>query len=173
MNNKNEESYYKVFQSFKNIITLEGSKELELISYSTDYEIALSNALERLFPKINHYGCYFHYSFNIGKNIKSKIISKIKKKKFNEYINELDNIKNLKRDLLAIPFIIENNKNIVEEILKKYNDNIYKEFKNYFYNQWNIYIKKNILNYNMANKEERSNSFIENYNKRIKIILSK
>ena len=77
MNNKNEESYYKVFQSFKNIITLEGSKELELISYSTDYEIALSNALERLFPKINHYGCYFHYSFNIGKNIKSTIISKI------------------------------------------------------------------------------------------------
>ena len=36
-----------------------------------------------------------------------------------------------------------------------------------------IYQKKYYLNYNMANKEERSNSFIENYNKRIKIILSK
>ena len=49
----------------------------------------------------------------------------------------------------------------------------YKNFKNYFYNQWNIYIKKNILNYSVASKEERSNSFIENYNKRIKILLSK
>jgi hypothetical protein len=78
LNNKNESSYYKVFESFKSIITLEGVNELELISYSTDYEIALSNALERLFPKIKHYMCYFHYSYNIGKNIKNKIISKLK-----------------------------------------------------------------------------------------------
>ena len=54
LNNKNETSYYKVFESFKSIITLEGVNELELISYSTDYEIALFNALERLFPKIKH-----------------------------------------------------------------------------------------------------------------------
>ena len=39
LNNKNESSYYKVFKSFKSIITLEGVNELELISYSTDYEI--------------------------------------------------------------------------------------------------------------------------------------
>ena len=54
LNNKNETSYYKVFDTFKSIITLEGINELELISYSTNYEIALSNALERLFPKIKH-----------------------------------------------------------------------------------------------------------------------
>jgi hypothetical protein len=51
LNNKNESSYYKVFESFKSIITLEGVNELELISYSTDYEIAFFNALERLFPQ--------------------------------------------------------------------------------------------------------------------------
>ena len=61
------------------VITLEGINELELISYSTDYEMVLSNALEKLFPEIRHYGCYFHYSYNIGKNIKNRIISKLKK----------------------------------------------------------------------------------------------
>ena len=44
----------------------------------------------------------------------------------NEYNKELENINNLKCDLLAIPFIIEKNKNIVEDIFKKYNNIIYK-----------------------------------------------
>ena len=62
--------------------------------------------------------CYFHYSYNIEKNIKIKIISKLKKDSINEYNKEIDNINNIKHDLLAIPFIIEKNKNIVEEIFK-------------------------------------------------------
>ena len=67
--------------------------------------------------------CYFHYSYNIGKNIKIKIISKLKKDSINEYNKEIDNINNIRHGLLAIPFIIEKNKNIVEEIFKKYKKN--------------------------------------------------
>ena len=76
--------------------------------------------------------CYFHYTYNIEKNIKNKIISKLKKDSINEYNKEIDNINNIRHGLLAIPFIIEKNKNIVEEIFKKYNSNIYKNSKRYF-----------------------------------------
>ena len=43
--------------------------------------------------------CYFHYSYNIEKNIKIKIISKLKKDSINEYNKEIDNINNLKYEL--------------------------------------------------------------------------
>ena len=57
-----KEGYIKVFIEFKNIITLEEEKELEMISYSSDFELALSNALETVYPNIRYLGCYFHYS---------------------------------------------------------------------------------------------------------------
>ena len=38
-NNKYEKSYIKVFTEFKNIIIIEGEKEFEMISYSSDYEL--------------------------------------------------------------------------------------------------------------------------------------
>ena len=88
--------------------------------------------------------CYFHYSYNIGKNIKNKIISKLKKDSINEYNKKIDNINNIRHGLLAIPFIIEKNKIIVEEIFKKYNSNIYKNFKRYFIIN-GIYIYKRIF----------------------------
>ena len=43
LNNKKEKSYIKVLRNFKSIITLANTINLKLISYSSDYEIALSN----------------------------------------------------------------------------------------------------------------------------------
>ena len=75
LNNKKELSYIKVLRTLKNIITLENTINLNLISYSSDYEMALSNSLERIFPHIRHIGCYYHYCDNIVDNIKNKITS--------------------------------------------------------------------------------------------------
>ena len=46
-------------------------------------------------------------------------------------------------------------------------------FKKYFYKQWENLIKSGILNYAYASVEQRSNSFIENYNRQIKTELCK
>ena len=46
-------------------------------------------------------------------------------------------------------------------------------FKKYFYKQWEHLIKSGILNYAYASIQQRSNSFIENYNRRIKTELCK
>ena len=52
--------------------------------------------------------------------------------------------------------------------VKKYN-----EFILYYNNQWKKYIINGMLDYSGLSKEERSNSYIENYNRRIKLRLSK
>ena len=78
------------------------------------------------------------------------------------------------KDILSIPFKIQNNKNIIDDIFKKYNkDSNINNFKNYFYKQWENIIKSGILNYAYASVQQRSNSFIENYNRRIKTELCK
>ena len=59
LNNKYESSYYKALLNFKNILTLENFVELEMISYTTDFDLALSNSLEKVFPKIKQYGAKF------------------------------------------------------------------------------------------------------------------
>ena len=73
LNNKKEKSYIQVLRQFKSIISLENTIKLKLISYTSDYEISLCNALERIFPNIRHVGCYYHYCDNIVDNIKNKI----------------------------------------------------------------------------------------------------
>ena len=75
LNNKKEKSYIKVLRNVKSIITLANTINVKLNSYSSYYEIALSNALEIIFPHIRHIGCYYNYCDNIVDNIKNKITS--------------------------------------------------------------------------------------------------
>ena len=78
------------------------------------------------------------------------------------------------KDILSIPFKIQNNEKIIDDIFKKYDkDSNINNFKNYFYKQWENIIKSGILNYAYASVQQRSNSFIENYNRRIKTELCK
>ena len=60
----------------------------------------------------------------------------------------------------------------MEAFCNKYRE-IYPEFIAYFETQWARYFKIGILNYNYLKKAYRSNSYIENYNRRIKLKLSK
>jgi transposase-like protein len=57
-----------MFNKIKNIITLENEKNLDLISYSTDFKEGLLQALKEIFPNKRGVGCYFHYC----KNLKQK-----------------------------------------------------------------------------------------------------
>ena len=45
INNKQEEGYLYLFNKIKNILTIEGTKELSLKSYTTDFELGLINSL--------------------------------------------------------------------------------------------------------------------------------
>ena len=170
MNIKHEKSYELVFKSLLNIITIENTVKLNLISVTTDFEKSLTNAVKKVFNNIRHIGCLFHFVKNIRLNLlKIGLIN-------NEIIHITDEFL---KDLSSTPFRINDNPIIIEDIFEKYekfynNTDYYKQytkFKKYFYDTWLYYYNIGSLNYIYINKIQRSNSYLENYNRRIKDIL--
>ena len=80
------------------------------------------------------------------------------------------------KDFYSIPFKINENKDtFLENLFNKYSDfedNQIKEnsrdFIDYYKTEWIPYVKNGFLNCSYLKKEQRSNSYIENYNRRIK-----
>ena len=60
----------------------------------------------------------------------------------------------------------------IDIIYTKY-ESIFNDFINYFHNQWVHHFTSGFLNFKFLKKNERPNSYIENYNRRVKIKLSK
>ena len=161
INNKKEAGYIYLLNSIKRIITLEDSKLMNLKSITLDFEAGLINAVEAVFPDIRIIGCFYHFVRAIKYNFK-----KLYKEDKDEYNDILKAVFNL-------PFSFSSgNITNVEAFCNKYRE-IYPEFIAYFETQWTRYFKNGILNYNYLKKEYRSNSYIENYNRRIKLKLSK
>ena len=83
--------------------------------------------------------------------------------------------KELLNEYYKSPFLYYKNYSIFNEIKNKYiskGDNI-KTYIEYVENQWIQYFRNGMLNYHYLTKEQRSNSYIENYNRKIKLKLSK
>ena len=87
INNKKYEGYKFMFEKIKNIISLEGSVELKLESYTLDFEIALQKTFLEIFPKIRCIGCFYHYCRNLREKAREyKLLSKEKNNKTNEML---------------------------------------------------------------------------------------
>ena len=77
------------------------------------------------------------------------------------------------KDIFNLPFQFkDHNITNFDSLCNKYNEE-YELFLNYFKNQWYIYFKNGMLNYSYIKKKYRSNSYIEYYNKIVKLKLSK
>ena len=166
INNKKEEGYYILFKKIYEIITLEGTRELKLQTYTTDFETGLINALERVFINKRKIGCFFHYT----RALKSKALEM---KLFSTGLKELT--KEFLHELYKAPFLIIKDKNFINSICEKYmeKEGRFKEYIYYYKTQWTRFFNNGMLNYSDLSKYERSNSYIENYNRRIKLKLSK
>ena len=162
INNKKEAGYLELFRSIYNIITLENTKELNLKSYTTDFEIGLINALKIIFPKAEAIGCFYHYTRALAEKLKNMNLFSKKNKLVS---------RNLLKDLYKLPYIYAFNKKCIENLFSKY-PNQYIEYRHYFEKYWKKFFLEGMLDYTKIKKEYRSNSYIENYNKRIKLKLS-
>ena len=87
-----------LFKSIKDIITLDNSKELLLLSYSVDYEIGLLKTCQMIFPNQRGVGCYYHYCKNLYNKAKKLGLMK------NALIDETKKILEI---FYKIPFIIQ------------------------------------------------------------------
>ena len=70
--------------------------------------------------------------------------------------------------------MINENSNYLNYLSKKYSNlnNKYMKLLNYYNKEWNPYIINDFLNYHDLPTEVKSNSYIENYNRVIKLKLS-
>ena len=110
INNSKYEGYKYLFEKIKFLLTLESSRNLNLVSYSIDFEKALIKATTKVFNNIRQVGCFYHYC----RNLREKAIDlgfRItgKNKEDTEFLNEF----------YKMPFIFYKNKNILEELKKK------------------------------------------------------
>ena len=92
-------------------------------------------------------------------------LKKINKDEANNFLNEF----------YKMPFLFYQNNKILDDIKLNYSkkNSLYEDYLIYFENQWLQYFHNGMLNYQFLSKEQRSNSYIENYNRRIKLKLSK
>ena len=166
INNKKYEGYNLLFNKIKYVLTIENSTDLKLESYTLDFEIALQNTMSNLFPNQRCIGCYYHYCRNLReKGREYKLLNKDYK----------DNTQTMLNQLYKLPFNYINYKKLYQESKKIYieiSDTFVKYYK-YFEKQWIPFFENNKLNYSYLNRDERSNSYIENYNRVIKLKLSK
>ena len=77
--------------------------------------------------------------------------------------------------LYKLPFNYYKSNNIIKDLRSRVEnwESTYSDYLDYFQNQWLPYFYNGMLNYIYLDKEQRSNSYIENYNRRIKLKLSK
>ena len=149
---------------------MDNNKSIKLVTISTDFEKALISSVKNVFNNIRHVGCLFHYIKILRLNLS----------KIGLFRN---NIKDLTTKFLSklgiIPFKFNDNPNIIDGIFSEYNTlyiketdkNLFLKFKYYFLENWVEYIYNGPLIYIFLNKNQRSNSYLENYNRRIKEIL--
>ena len=130
--------------------------------YTTNFEIGLINALKIIFPKAVVIGCFYHYTRALAEKLKN--MNLVSKK--NKLVS-----RNLLKDLYKLPYIYAFNKKCIENLFSKYPIQCI-EFRHYFEKYWKKFFLEGMLDYTKIKKECLSNSYIENYNKRIKLKLS-
>ena len=163
INNKTEAGYLELLSSIYNIITIEKTKNIKLESYTTDFEIGLMNALDKIFPNVRKVGCFFHFTRALRDKMKK--LGLLTKEKAEES-------KKMLKEFFELPYSFEKDLTIIDTLCNKYNEYC-PSFVNYFRNQWIKYFNNGCLVYNNLEVKFRSNSYIENYNRIIKLKLSK
>ena len=158
---------YKSFQKIQENNIYRKFKGVCLQTYTTDFETALVNSLKKIFPNAKRVGCYYHDVKNIRQYAKKHYLIKYRENK-----NEISSCKisTFIRELCLFPYKYHKNPNIIEETFNTYDNgtDLFLNFKNYFNKYWKTYFINGELDYAYLTKNQRSNSYIENYNGRIK-----
>ena len=145
LNNKRYEIYEKCLNSFKNIISQNNIFDLEIETITTDAETALLNAVNKVFPNVMLFNCYYHYKVDLLSNVKKYgLLNK------NNNETNINDIKIMIYQLGQLPILnngdisVFNNKlNDIKNkfpYAKEFIDNYYeKNFKKFFINLYNIH----------------------------------
>ena len=136
MKNRSEANYLEVFKTIQGMGRKRGINIFDRdIVIKADFEKAVINTLKNLFPKLKFSGCFFHFTYNIMKNIRRiKLITLYDTdSQFKQMIRKLSCLA-----LLPLKYISYNTINEIFESCTATDDdkeNI-EQFKKYFYKTW-------------------------------------
>ena len=126
-------------------MTIDNTKNLNLKSFTIDFEKALINAIKKIFKKSRCIGCYYHYSRAIKQAAREmKLLTKDKNHITEKFLNEL----------YLTPFTYYKDNNYLNSICTKYEkDFIFlKDYIAYFKKQWYKFFENGMLDYSNITK---------------------
>ena len=166
MSNKTEAMYDLIFKSVIRILTQQHNFELNIITITTDTELALINSVENNFRNTQRIGCWFHLHQDLIRE--AKIMGLLNSK--NKNIN-IDTTYEVINQLTILPLNYKGNIEYVKKIINIL-INQYPKYTNYIVNYFSgnklKYFEDGTYNYSNFPKDIRSNSILERYNKNIK-----
>ena len=156
LTNKEQNTYYQVFNTIKNhIFSLNKNKKYCPSEFPADFEIAMSNAFKSVFPDSKIKYCLWHFERNLEIN-KNKICYK--------EVNENKDIFILYKCITKLPYIDPHYLEDLYLLIKtKSNNRNFLEFLKYFYKTY--FLKYPVENWNyFDNIEDTTNNRCESYN---------
>ena len=162
-NNKTFQGYTLIFRFIRDYIYKYCQNDLSKIKwkvFTTDFEENLFNSFQKVFKKIEyleHKGCFFHYLKNIRKYLVKNGFTKKKME---------DDYKYIIKTCYNLPFKKNIQKNIGKEFKNAFRKkNKYKDFENYFSNQWEDFFKNKTLCLEKIAIKFRTTNSLENFNR--------
>lgn len=139
MSNKSQACYEHAFKHFD-----ENVFRLSCVSFTTDYERGMRNALRSLFPESRLFACYFHFCQAVKKRA-YKTNHLVALMKSNE------SARSIYYRLLCLPLLPANyiSEMFAELKTEAYgiNKSIFRPFMRYFYDQWLVKVFYHLLFY--------------------------
>ncbi|XP_057329248.1 uncharacterized protein LOC130671115 isoform X2 [Microplitis mediator] len=156
MSNKSKPCYAAVINHFVQL-----TPHLRVLSITSDFEIGLLKVFRDFYPNAISHGCYFHYV--------QALMKKAKKIGLLEKLREWEDGKEYFRKLIGLAFLPANQ---IQQAFDYLNDLYavflphFQTFLTYYKSYWINNIKpENFTIYNILN---RTNNFVESYNRRLK-----
>ncbi|CAG5093259.1 Protein of unknown function, partial [Cotesia congregata] len=166
MSNKAEECYLKAFNYFASQFPT-----FQPTTCLTDHELAMRNAVKKIYPDIINRTCYFHYSQALIKNAKEK---KVITSNSSTYSNpELFYVINLLKYLAFLPaHCINVTYEAVKEEAKNYFEDLFNDFFEYYEDQW--LKKEGPKQFSVFDRlEDRTTNIVESYHSQLNALTVK
>ena len=94
---KNTQSYEEVFRAIRNLIPIVTGQPWVVREIITDYETAIMNAAENVFPGLDIRGCYFHFNEALYRKVQALRLARA-------YERDQE-LKRLVREIMALGFL--------------------------------------------------------------------
>ena len=161
VNNKDEETYYYMFNTLKDIVGASGTLKWFLSSVTLDFEAALLQSFSQIFENTKIIGCLFHFKQALFREAQSQGLTKSEMKEGTQILIQRLGALSWKGNTSIA-------KEEIKNLKKQYQNTQYNNLILYYENNWFPKLECGLIDYSHIDDEFRANSVLEKYNCHIK-----